>query len=202
MKANKLCSEDMILNELFKRCDDILLPLLHGLFKKMIDSGSFPHSSSRSCIVHLFKENDVNDLNNYRGISLVSCFEKLFNSIINNRMLELVNSNSIAQYGFRGGLFTVDATFALQAIIKRSLDSKNSLYCSFADFIKVFNSIDRTRLWKKLVYISVTGKCLRILNSLYSSVKSCVKYHERFSVYFLNNITRRGLITNFIFYVY
>ena len=32
------------------------------------------------------------------------------------------------QFGFRGGLSTVDAIFALQAIIKRSLDSKNRLY--------------------------------------------------------------------------
>ena len=41
-------------------------------------------------------------------------------------MLEWENIYSIltdAQFGFRVGLSTVDAMFALQAIIKRSLDS-------------------------------------------------------------------------------
>ena len=114
------------MNELFKKCVDILLPLLHRLFNKIFYSGLDLHSWLRSCIVPLFKKNDVTDINNYRGISLVSCFEKLFTSIINNRMLEWENIYSIltdAQFGFRGGLSTVDAMFALQAIIKRSLDS-------------------------------------------------------------------------------
>ena len=53
----------MILNGLFKKCDDILLPLLHGLINKIFDSDLFPHSWSRSCIVPLFKKNDVNDVN-------------------------------------------------------------------------------------------------------------------------------------------
>ena len=63
-------------------------------------------------------------------------------------MLEWENSYNIltdAQFGFRGGLSTVDAIFALQAIIKRSLDSKNRLYCCFVDFKKAFDSIDRTQ---------------------------------------------------------
>ena len=54
-------------------------------------------------------------------------------------MLEWENSYNIltdAQFGFRDGLSTVDAIFALQAIIKRSLYSKNRLYCCFVDFKK------------------------------------------------------------------
>ena len=96
----------------------------------------------------LFK-NDINDANNYRGISLVSCFGKLFSWIINYNMLECENIYSIltdAQFGLRGGLSTVDAIFALQAFIKRSLDSNNRLYCCFVYFKKAFDSIDRTRL--------------------------------------------------------
>ena len=99
-----------------------------GYLTKSLILVFFLISWSRSCIVPLFKKNDVNDVNNYRGISLVSCFGKLFTSIINSRMLEWENSYNIltdAQFGFRGGLSTVDAIFALQAIIKRSLDSKN-----------------------------------------------------------------------------
>ena len=90
-----------------------------------------------------------NDVNNYRSISLVSCFGKLFISIA--RVENNYNILTDAQFGFRGGLSTVDAIFALQAIIKRSLDIKNRLYCCFVDFEKAFDSIDRTRLWQNLL---------------------------------------------------
>lgn len=91
MKFNKSCIGEMILNEVFKKCD-ILLPLLHGLFNKIVDFGLFHHCWSHGCSVPLFEKNDVIDINNYRGISLVSLFGKLFTSIISNRMIDLESS--------------------------------------------------------------------------------------------------------------
>ena len=42
---------------------------------------------------------------------------------------------------------------------------------------------------ENLVYLGVTRKCLRIIYSLYSSIKTCVKYHDgRLSDYFPNDM--------------
>ena len=101
LKLNKSCSEDYIINEVFIRCKEILLPLLYTLFNKIFDTGLYPETWSRSCIVPLFKKGDVNFTNNYRGISLVSCFGKLFTSILNSRLLNWEKDHSIlsdAQY--------------------------------------------------------------------------------------------------------
>lgn len=49
----------MILIELSNKCDDILLPLSY--LTKSFESGLFPHSWLRSCIVPLFKKNDLKD---------------------------------------------------------------------------------------------------------------------------------------------
>lgn len=49
----------------------------------------------------------IDDVNNYRGISIVSCFGKLFTSDI----------LTDAQFGFRPGLSTVNAIFVLQSLI-------------------------------------------------------------------------------------
>lgn len=70
------------------------------------------------------QKGDIDDVNNYRGISIVSCFGKLFTSVLNNRILEWDNKYDIltdAQFGFRPGLSTVDAIFVLQSLINKTL---------------------------------------------------------------------------------
>jgi hypothetical protein len=124
LKLNKSCNEDYIMmNEIFIRCKEILLPLLHTLFNKIFDTSLYPETWSRSCIVPLFKKGDVNFTNNYRGISIVSCFGKLYTSILNSRLLDWEKDHNIlsdAQYGFISGLSTADAIFVLQSFINRT----------------------------------------------------------------------------------
>lgn len=72
----------------------------------------------------------MQDLNNYRGITLVSYLAKLFTSIINSRLLEwdqryTCNIITDAQFGFKPGVGTIDAIFVLQNLICRTLKNKN-----------------------------------------------------------------------------
>lgn len=46
-------------------------------------------------IVLVFKKGDLIDLNNYRGISLISCFCKFFILILNNRFINWVNEYNV-----------------------------------------------------------------------------------------------------------
>mgnify|MGYP005949918315 CR=1 FL=1 len=104
------------------------MPVLHKLFNKILMSGLFPDLWTKSCIVPVHKKGDIDDVNNYRGISIVSCFGKLFTSVLNNRILEWDNKYDIltdAQFGFRPGLSTVDAIFVLQSLINKTLCNKN-----------------------------------------------------------------------------
>jgi hypothetical protein len=55
LKLNKSCSEDCVLNEVFINCEEILMPLLHEYFNKILESGLYPHVWSRSCIVPVYK---------------------------------------------------------------------------------------------------------------------------------------------------
>ncbi|VDI37957.1 Hypothetical predicted protein [Mytilus galloprovincialis] len=68
---------------------------------------------------------DVNDPNNYRGISLVSHVGKFFTSLLNTRLLQWSeNVLTDAQFGFRPGFGTVDAVFALYSLITNSLSKE------------------------------------------------------------------------------
>ena len=138
-------------------------------------SGYFPESWSKGCIVPIYKKGDQNDTNNYRGITIVSCLGKLFTSVLNKRLLDWDKNYNIitdAQFGFRAGHSTIDAIFALQTLINKTLKKRGGrLYCCFIDYRKAFDLIDRSKLWCKLITQGIDGKLLRIIQSLYRNVK-------------------------------
>ena len=191
LKRNKSCSEDLILNEVFLECTDILTPSLVLLFNSVFESGFFPEAWAEGCIVPIHKKGDVDEPNNYRGITLISCMGKLFTSILNKRILDWDKENCVitdAQFGFKPGLSTIDAIFALQTLVNKTLKRKKSLYCCFIDYSKAFDLVDRSSLWCKLIKQGLQGKMLRLIKSLYENVKSCVKYDGCLSDYFSSKI--------------
>ena len=62
----------------------------------------------------------TNDVNNDRGITIVSCFSKLFTTVLCKRIELLCSQNDVisdAQFGFRKGRSTVDAIYTLMTVI-------------------------------------------------------------------------------------
>jgi len=80
-----------------------------GVFSSMVTYfGVFPDSWRERIVIPLHKKGDKNDVNNYRGITLLSCFSKLFTTVLDNRVVTFCNSNtciSDAQFGFKKRLF-------------------------------------------------------------------------------------------------
>jgi hypothetical protein len=190
LKRNKSHGPDCILNEYFIEYKDLLIPLLNKLFNRVLDTGHYPTSWSQAVIVPIHKKGDSLDPNNYRGISLLSCLGKLFTSIINQRLLTWSEGSDIisdAQFGFKRGVSTADAIFALHTIISKTFASSKRLYCAFVDFRKAFDYVDRVKLWFKLSKCGMRGKMLTIIKSLYLNVKSCVTINGALSQSFVNN---------------
>ena len=89
-----------------------------------------------------------------------------------------------AQFGFKPGYSTVDAVFALHSIISDFLSRKKKLYCCFVDYQKAFDSIDHLKPWRRLVKHGVRGKLLNVIKSMYSQIRSCVKFHGQYSDFY------------------
>ena len=65
--------------ELLKQANVTFMPAFTKLFNKVLQSGKFPEEWSIGILVVVhFKEGDEKDLNNYRGITLLSIFGKSF----------------------------------------------------------------------------------------------------------------------------
>ena len=76
----------MISAELLKNLNTKFLVIFVRLFNRILESGDFPEEWAIGIIVLLFKGGDKTNLDNYRGITLLSIFGKLFLGILLQRL--------------------------------------------------------------------------------------------------------------------
>ena len=116
--------------------------------------------------------------------------------MINNRLNEWAENYSVlieAQAGFRIHMSTVDNIFVLHGLISHILNQGKRLFCAFIDFTKAFDYIVRDNLWYKLIKVGLRGKILNIIKSMYTSVKSRIKYCNKLGNEFYCNLgVRQG----------
>ena len=179
---------DGLFAELFKQSIDVILPLLSSLFNRLFSSGMFQESWSKSVIIPLYKKGDVNNPENFRGISLLDVIGKIYTSILNRRITFYVNMYgkiSEAQFGFREGYSTIDNAFILNSIIERYLaKKKGKIYVCFVDFKRTFDSVNRQKLWSVLKTNGLKGNLFKVVKSMYESVKACVRINGECTDYF------------------
>jgi hypothetical protein len=92
------------------------------------------------------------------------------------------------QFGFRKDKSTTDCIFVLTSIINKIIkQEKRKLYVSMIDFRKCFDMLYRNGIWYKLIVQGVSTKIVKILRSIYLSVKACVRSNgalsENFDTY-------------------
>ena len=95
LKNHKAPGPDNILNEYIKISTDILMPIYLKIFNMIFSTGLFPDTWSQGLIIPIHKKGDKMNTDNYRGITLLSCFGKLFTSIINDRITKFVEDENI-----------------------------------------------------------------------------------------------------------
>jgi len=78
LKCGKAFGNDCILNEYFIECADILAMHLCDLFNGILNSCFYPTSWTEGAIIPIHTKGPTNDVNNDRGITIVSCFSKRF----------------------------------------------------------------------------------------------------------------------------
>ena len=83
---SKSSGPDCVLNEYIISGKNVLCRYLWTLFNTIFMSGHFPQSWVDGCIILLHKKGSINNVNNYRGITLLGCLEKLFTNILNSRL--------------------------------------------------------------------------------------------------------------------
>lgn len=186
LKARKAPGPDIIPSDIYKILSDDIIPCLELLFNCVLDVGCYPKSWNTSYVIPIHKKGSKQDPDNYRCLSVGSAMGKLFNSIINDRLITYLDTNNLlskTQSGFRNGCRTSDNIFVLNALSKKYLNSKNKkMYTCFVDFSKAFDTVPRSNLFEKMSKnMKIEGKLFNILNDMYSSTAARVKVSNSIS---------------------
>ncbi len=140
MKCGKSSGSDSLLNEFYIHGATTLIPYLNKLFNTVFENEYFPTAWSTGDIVPLHKKGSISNVENYRGITLLSTLGKLFTRILNNRLSDWAESYNVyveAQAGFRSGMGTVDNIFVIHGLITHMLKCLTIIYiCAFVIFRK------------------------------------------------------------------
>ena len=191
LNNNKSPGIDSLTSEILKSAYDFISPFLLSLYNRMFNSAEYPRAWGEGIISPIFKKGDINDASNYRGIMLINVLAKVYSQLLLNRLTdwsEKYEKISKNQFGFQKGKSIVDCVFILHAVISKVLNAGQKLYCVFIDYEKCFDKIDRTYLWQKLLAEDISSKLVNAIKSMYTTVKSCVKYNSTYSNFFDSSV--------------
>src|SRR3984957_4564941 len=116
------------------------------LFKIMWEEERVPKDWARGVIVPIYKEGDRENVDNYRGITLLSVVGKLYMSILNNRVSRWVEREKKIveeQGGFREKRSTSEQIFVLKETILGRRREKKRTFCCFLDIRKAYDTVFR-----------------------------------------------------------
>ena len=150
---------------------------LSQLINLCFETGEFPLMLKIAKVIPLHKKESVFNFLNYRPISLLSVFSKIYEKAIYVRIysyLEKYNMIYSKQFGFRGNHSVNHAIISFTEHIRSLLDKGEYVCGIFVDLEKAFDTVHHDILCKKLEFYGLRGNVNKLIKSYLSDRKQFV----------------------------
>ncbi|MEO0790898.1 MAG: reverse transcriptase family protein, partial [Bacteroidota bacterium] len=158
-----------------------LLDIYNGLWS----SDSSPTSWHTSLIVSILKPlKDPNLPQSYRPIALTSCLCKIFERMVNTRLVWILESRKLLsnrQFGFRKNRSTMDPLLMLSREVQHAIASQNQTIAVFFDIEKAYDTTWRDGILEQLASWGIGGHMFAFLGNFLSNRLLKVRVGSEFS---------------------
>ena len=126
LDSSKASGPDCIPVVVLKNCEPELSYILAKLFNKCLEDSCFPDCWKVSSVVPVFKNvGERSTAKNYQPVSLLSVVSKVFEKLVNNRIVDHLEKSGLFsdfQYGFRSSRSTADLLTVVSDRIARAFN--------------------------------------------------------------------------------
>ena len=158
--------------KIVKRSSHVISPILRKYFNILMSKGEFPDILKIGKITPIYKKDDEEKFENYRPVSTLPLFGKIFEKVICSRLYNYLASKGILhpnQFGFRKSHSTSHALNYSISEIQKSLTKNQHVLGIYIDLSKAFDTIDHAKLLSKLSKYGIRGNAHALLTSYLSN---------------------------------
>jgi len=170
--------------EIIKGVREIIAhPLVH-IINLSYKEGIFPSELKAAYITPLFKGGDPKLVSNYRPVSVLPVFSKIFERLMYNRLISYLEKYKILynyQFGFKKNHSTDMALTLLLEKILNALENNEHVVGIYLDFAKAFDTVNHSILLSKLSHYGIRGSAHSWLKNYLSDRTQVVKFNDTIS---------------------
>ena len=182
LNSNKSPGLDGISAKVLKLMAPAITSILTSLVNLSFETAIFPDCLKIAKVCPIYKGGNVDDVSNYRPISILPVISKLFERAMFNRLFNFVDKLLYRrQFGFRPKFSTVSALAEMTEKLRQNYTLQQ--FCIFLDFSKAFDTITHSKLLDKMERMGVRGLVQDWFRSYLKDRKQLVEVNGKQSQY-------------------
>uniref|UniRef100_A0A1B6MQT2 Reverse transcriptase domain-containing protein n=1 Tax=Graphocephala atropunctata TaxID=36148 RepID=A0A1B6MQT2_9HEMI len=184
LKSNTSPGMDGFSSALLKIVASKIINVLSYLINYSFESGVFPKKLKHAVVIPIYKSGPESKCNNYRPISLLSCFSKVYEKIMKKKLIGFLQSTDFfgrRQFGFRTGMNTENALINFMTDVYNGINTNKCVSGLFLDIKKAFDTVDHKILLDKLHKCGVRGIVHKWFGSYLIGRQQCVRIKSVYS---------------------